>query len=626
MAWLDGAVNGMVSRLIPVGYTPDEAFCLAQAAYIKESKRAKGVPRSVVERQLVSMEINQTLNRLGPFPMGPEAHRQRIILWERVFGRGSWHEPIDPEEIYGPEESQPTRSVMDSLNLQRVADDAAFSKLYYVAPDAGSSPLELLNRGFQVIAGGNSALCAFKIRGDTDQHDGLIACTADKIGLFTIQSLAASGDPIPGDRIKQFSSIRSVAYATLPGAATIPNLGCFTAADAPHPVMMIRFDNDEVWDLRFSTGPVVGHRHVPYENFVKGFHADYKKWDGLNQQSARAAEVVQETRPAINMGTSRSGHTATLLLTGKVFVAGGGGESVLSGTELYDPSTGEWQNAATMHVARTDHTATLLPDGTVLIAGGKNDNWDPLASAERFDPETGTWVETSSMATARESHTATLLPNGSILVAGGYSDYGTSDTVEIFDPATGEWSITERLGFPRYGHSATLLDNGAVLVCGGQNGDDWHDSCELYDTANGTWSTTGAMSDSHAHHTATVLTDGKILITGGSIAELYDPVTATWSSTSSPGASRSGHTATLLPNGTVVVLGGTMPKTLGQPNSDYGVGSAEIYSPMLDVWTPPTAMEALRVNHTATLLADGTVIACGGYNWRTEIASVEFWG
>ncbi|WP_129545615.1 hypothetical protein [Arthrobacter dokdonensis] len=48
----------------------------------------------------MSREINLTLARLGSFPMGVEAHRQRIILWEKVFGRGSWHEPIDPDEIY----------------------------------------------------------------------------------------------------------------------------------------------------------------------------------------------------------------------------------------------------------------------------------------------------------------------------------------------------------------------------------------------------------------------------------------------------------------------------------------------------------------------------------------------
>ncbi|WP_306972503.1 DUF805 domain-containing protein [Arthrobacter bambusae] len=34
--------------------------------------------------------------------MGPEAHRQRILLWENIFGLGTWHEPIDRATIYLP--------------------------------------------------------------------------------------------------------------------------------------------------------------------------------------------------------------------------------------------------------------------------------------------------------------------------------------------------------------------------------------------------------------------------------------------------------------------------------------------------------------------------------------------
>lgn len=104
MGFMDGAVNGMASRLAAVGFTPDEAFCLAQSAYIKNQRRATGVPQAVLDRKDASWEINQTVNALGPYPMGNEAHRQRIILWEKIFGFGSWHEPIDPAEIYSPME------------------------------------------------------------------------------------------------------------------------------------------------------------------------------------------------------------------------------------------------------------------------------------------------------------------------------------------------------------------------------------------------------------------------------------------------------------------------------------------------------------------------------------------
>jgi len=102
----------MIDRLIQGGFTPAESYFLAQAAYIKEQKRDARVPPTVLSRSATSYEINQTLQRLGPYPLGVEAHRQRIILWEKIFGRGSWHEPIDPDDIYGaaPSVSDPAKT------------------------------------------------------------------------------------------------------------------------------------------------------------------------------------------------------------------------------------------------------------------------------------------------------------------------------------------------------------------------------------------------------------------------------------------------------------------------------------------------------------------------------------
>ena len=121
------------------------------------------------------------------------------------------------------------------------------------------------------------------------------------------------------------------------------------------------------------------------------------------------------------MATAREQHTATLLADGKVLIVGGttatGAGDLLptASVEVYDPSTGSFSVTGSMAEARSLHTATLLPSGNVLVAGGGVEN----STAELYDPATGSFSITGGMEIGRSGHTATLLPNGSVLVAGG---------------------------------------------------------------------------------------------------------------------------------------------------------------------------------------------------------------
>ena len=130
---------------------------------------------------------------------------------------------------------------------------------------------------------------------------------------------------------------------------------------------------------------------------------------------------------------------------------------------MIDPS---WVSTGSMGTARYDHTATLLQSGKVLVAGGQGSSGF-LSNAELYDPATGLWTATGSLGTARRFHTATLLQSGKVLVAGGQGSSGFLSSAELYDPATGLWTATGSLTSARYLHTATLLSNGKVLVAGG---------------------------------------------------------------------------------------------------------------------------------------------------------------
>jgi len=162
------------------------------------------------------------------------------------------------------------------------------------------------------------------------------------------------------------------------------------------------------------------------------------------------------------------------LPSGKVLVAGG----EVAVAELYDPGAGVFKSTATIEENSRLHTATLLPSGEVLLAGGHGSDVNSLvaggsgdARAELYDPATGTWSVTDSLRSSRKWHTATLLPSGKVLVTGGESVARVSfASAELYDPATGTWSDAGSMLIARRYHTATLLPTWEVVVVGGFGG------------------------------------------------------------------------------------------------------------------------------------------------------------
>ena len=100
-----------------------------------------------------------------------------------------------------------------------------------------------------------------------------------------------------------------------------------------------------------------------------------------------------------NMTRPRARHTATLLRDGTVLIAGGQPTCHLfvdqvfhcndtGNAELYNPATGAFAAIGNMTSTRTNHTATLLMDGRILLTGGYTDwsGFSPTGSAELYTP------------------------------------------------------------------------------------------------------------------------------------------------------------------------------------------------------------------------------------------------
>ncbi len=157
-----------------------------------------------------------------------------------------------------------------------------------------------------------------------------------------------------------------------------------------------------------------------------------------------------------SMATARTELAAVQLPSKQVLVTGGLNRELLhinylAGAELYDPTNGTWSPAASMNTARAEHTATLLPSGLVLVAGGLNST-GVLAGAELYDSGANTWSLAASMNEFHSDGTVTLLASGQVLAAGGIGDQGIYLAfAELYNPATNTWSGTGSLSVPRLG-------------------------------------------------------------------------------------------------------------------------------------------------------------------------------
>lgn len=247
------------------------------------------------------------------------------------------------------------------------------------------------------------------------------------------------------------------------------------------------------------------------------------------------------------------------------------GDNALRIVQTYDPIHNHWQLAAPMSDSRSLHTITFLLDGRVLVAGGLQGHYGfnsyIAQSAEVYDSQNNLWQQTPLMHYPRVGHTATRLQDGRVLVAGGYfyrdelvgNDEELSDA-EIYDPQSNTWEAAKPLNHTLSGHTATLLNDGRVLVSGrvlGMEDDNWQPYASLYDPQTDTWIET--PNPVIAATLSTLLSDGRVLaIDGGNgDAAIYQPADGRWVTVNPvPGEVGMNQVLLVLPDRRVLLIGG----------------------------------------------------------------------
>ena len=145
---------------------------------------------------------------------------------------------------------------------------------------------------------------------------------------------------------------------------------------------------------------------------------------------------------------------------------------------VYDPIADSWTTTSPMVTSRLFTQCILLRDGRVLVAGGTAlsdpSNETMVKGSEIFDPTSMTWAAAADLNQPRYGHTMVMLKDGKALVVGGAQSYSIMDQdsyrrqIEVYNPATNTWTVIGELPYPRVYSTLTLLPNGDVWMAGGQ--------------------------------------------------------------------------------------------------------------------------------------------------------------
>ena len=345
---------------------------------------------------------------------------------------------------------------------------------------------------------------------------------------------------------------------------------------------------------------------------------------------------------------ARAAHSATVLQDGRVLIAGGfqldasGQPVTLGSAEVYDMASGAFIPAADMTGPRAFHSATLLSSGEVLLAGGEVARQaTALATALIYEPGAQRYRELS-LAGPRSRHGAARDAGGRVLLAGGLRQAGElAGELEWFSPSPEKFNVASGDLLARAQVAVAPWHEGQyVAVAGGTDGVQLSDEVRLYEFTGTTFAASFGLRLQQPRRAAGITHLGdELLVVGGHGTSADDGGLLSVASTERLGMAsgpavldgptvnaRGEACAVALLDGRVLVVGGR--------SDDIGFAHSEPLAELITRATSGTLVSlgmpplpVTRYLHTCSALPDGTVLVLGGLqdDWGGTAALQDAW-
>jgi hypothetical protein len=362
-----------------------------------------------------------------------------------------------------------------------------------------------------------------------------------------------------------------------------------------------------------------------------------------------------------SLRTARAGHVATLLKSGKVFIAGGfnlsrgNNDKVhLADTEIFNPATGAFELAKPLSLTvqgsvyqlpRAYPASVRIPNGQVVIWGGEtytNNVAAPQTTILFYDEDVDDYGAVGPRTPApigRSHHKMVVDANGKIFVAGGVTRYPGSNQgivpvneVEWLDTATNLYKIVDGVTLPREDPVVMPVKNGEfIAVAGGSDGAMLRSDITFFKFTGTTFAQQSTsmpprLTDPGRRAAAgALIRDGAdLLVIGGyndakqvkpiASSEVLTAASATVGAGPDIRTARGDLCAVTMGDGRVLAAGGRTADTGSQPKSSATAVmiSASSQGGVTSIAAPD--LPKARYGHTCTTLLDGSVLIAGGIN------------